>query len=330
MVFRIGDRDPATGLYYVIWPDDSSTLNGVKIFNAAHQAGDVVRMTRRSDGMMMLDGAKAVEVPSADRSISVKELGKPPEGYLNGQIWNTESPIDGKILTINRLTSANQPISTSLFGFRGIRIYASDLLIEEAEFDTGTGLDAVFGSAPVNLDYGGSFFDSGSQEPTYDTQILQIDVSQPSVKRYRYIVWQHRDRAKYVGSDGVINYIFFNDFPQVQRSIATNTLFLGKQIYPDSYWQSLSLAQLRQHYVGRILASRLDHYNNAYHTKSTLTNSLVGTLLQNETMMEGMTICRIDYLDPARSGYVLVLPSLTPLPYPQTTGLSVIGRSYVA
>jgi hypothetical protein len=100
MVFRIGDRDPATGLYYVIWPDDSSTLNGVKIFNAAHQAGDVVRVTRRSDGMMMLDGVKAIEVPTTDQSISVKELGKPPEGYLNGQIWNTED-VTLPVVTVN-------------------------------------------------------------------------------------------------------------------------------------------------------------------------------------------------------------------------------------
>jgi hypothetical protein len=52
--FRIGDRDPQTGLYEVIYPDGSQTLNGMKIFNAAHQVGDVVRATRRSDGMLLL------------------------------------------------------------------------------------------------------------------------------------------------------------------------------------------------------------------------------------------------------------------------------------
>lgn len=88
MELRIGNRDPQTGLYEVIYPDGSSTLNGMKIFNAAHQVGDVVRATRRSDGIMMLDGVKAFEVPTADKSIGVKEFGKQPNGYLQGQVFN--------------------------------------------------------------------------------------------------------------------------------------------------------------------------------------------------------------------------------------------------
>jgi hypothetical protein len=61
MIFRIGERDPATGLFFVILPDGSQKLNGMKIFNAAHQTGDVVLATQRSDGVMILDSAKAEE-----------------------------------------------------------------------------------------------------------------------------------------------------------------------------------------------------------------------------------------------------------------------------
>jgi hypothetical protein len=95
MQYRIGDRDPATGLYAVIWPDGSSTLNGLKIFNAAHQSGDVVLATQRSDGMLILDSAKAVE--SVSEIGKLGKFGEQPIGYLHGQVWNSE---DNMILPV--------------------------------------------------------------------------------------------------------------------------------------------------------------------------------------------------------------------------------------
>ena len=91
MQFRIGDRDPVTGLYNVIWPDGSSTLNGVKIFNAAHAVGDVVLATQRSDGMMILDSAKAVSVSTTiTNDFGLVKFGEKPTGYLAGQVFNNE------------------------------------------------------------------------------------------------------------------------------------------------------------------------------------------------------------------------------------------------
>ncbi len=99
MQFRIGDRDPATGLYYVIWPDGSKLLNGMKIFNAAHQVGDVVLATRRSDGMMILDSAKAVDT-SPDANLTIESFGDRPIGYLNGQIFNNEDEIKLSVVSV--------------------------------------------------------------------------------------------------------------------------------------------------------------------------------------------------------------------------------------
>jgi hypothetical protein len=95
MQFRIGERDPRTGLYAVIWPDGSTTLNGQKVFNSAHEVGDLVLATRRSDGMMILDAAKAFDGSNGeiDREIGVKEFGNKPVGYLNGQVFNNENEI---------------------------------------------------------------------------------------------------------------------------------------------------------------------------------------------------------------------------------------------
>jgi hypothetical protein len=85
---RIGDRDSTTGLYQVIWPDGSSTLNGIKIFNATHEVGDPVLAARRSDGMMILDSVKAVDVAATE--IGVEKFGEQPIGYLRGQVFNID------------------------------------------------------------------------------------------------------------------------------------------------------------------------------------------------------------------------------------------------
>jgi hypothetical protein len=95
--FRIGDRDSATGLYDVIWPDGGVTRNGIKIFNSEHRFGDVVLATERSDGMMILDGVKAVEVftSSLDLSPILKA-----DSYLNGQIFNSENEVMLPIVSV--------------------------------------------------------------------------------------------------------------------------------------------------------------------------------------------------------------------------------------
>lgn len=102
MEFRIGGRDPVTGLYDVIWPDGGATRNGIKIFNAAHQTGDVVLTTRRSDGMMILDGVKAADVATSTSPLTVSLIpsgafsstfGGGGVGYLQGQVWNDEAVV---------------------------------------------------------------------------------------------------------------------------------------------------------------------------------------------------------------------------------------------
>ena len=93
MIYRIGDRDPVTGLYDVIWPDGSFTRNGVKIFNSAHEFGDVVLATQRSDGMMILDGVKATVTEVVNTSFTLGGFGEKPVGYLNGQVFNNEDEV---------------------------------------------------------------------------------------------------------------------------------------------------------------------------------------------------------------------------------------------
>lgn len=93
MQYRIGDRDPVTGLYDVIHPDGSFTRNGIKIFNSAHEFGDVVLATQRSDGMMILDGVKATLTEVVNTSFTLGGFGEKPVGYLNGQVFNNEDDV---------------------------------------------------------------------------------------------------------------------------------------------------------------------------------------------------------------------------------------------
>jgi hypothetical protein len=98
MQYRIGDRDPVTGLYTVIWPDGSKTLNGLKVFNAAHQSGDPVLAMQRSDGLMILDSVKAVE--SVLEIGKLRGFGEQPIGYLAGQVWNNEDEIVLPVISV--------------------------------------------------------------------------------------------------------------------------------------------------------------------------------------------------------------------------------------
>jgi hypothetical protein len=93
MQFRIGDQDPVTGLYDVIHPDGSFTRNGMKVFNLAHQFGDVVFATQRSDGMMILDGVKATLTEVVTNSFGLGGFSEKPVGYLAGQVFNNEDEV---------------------------------------------------------------------------------------------------------------------------------------------------------------------------------------------------------------------------------------------
>lgn len=145
MQYRIGDRDPETGLYYVIHPDGSQLLNGIKIFNAAHEIGDPILATRRSDGMMILDSAKAVDSPLPSSDLRVGEFGAKPIGYLQGQVFNNE---DEEILPIVTITLApkspldSKPKSLSFYNpisaivrFSVDRPYRKDLSIDISLLD---------------------------------------------------------------------------------------------------------------------------------------------------------------------------------------------------
>lgn len=110
MQFRIGDRDPVTGLYYVIWPDDSTTLNGIKNFNSASKPGDLVQATRRSDGLIVLDGPKAVDEPVG---LFGAIPGSKPDGYLRGQIWNDDEDKKNE----GDLSISLETLETSIRGF---------------------------------------------------------------------------------------------------------------------------------------------------------------------------------------------------------------------
>lgn len=137
MEFRIGDRDPVTGLYDVIYPDGGVTRNGMKVFNAEHQFGDVVLATERSDGLMILDGVVAVDVPTPIVSATLSPLrwrslslgrggdfsgafaggggdGGGGVGYLNGQVFNEGEEVP--IPTISIDFAPNSPTALFLGG----------------------------------------------------------------------------------------------------------------------------------------------------------------------------------------------------------------------
>jgi hypothetical protein len=131
--FRIGGRDPVTGLYYVIYPDGSETLHGLKIFNAAHQVGDVVRATLRSDGMMMLDGVKAEPTPTVPVAQSPLPGGDfVARSYLNGRVFNDEEPEQGDVLVVKHAPTVQGPqfvVLASFYGSNQRRTKADYLLV---------------------------------------------------------------------------------------------------------------------------------------------------------------------------------------------------------
>jgi hypothetical protein len=145
MQFRIGDRDPATGLYNVIHPDGSETLNGIKIFNAEHQTGDVVRMTRRSDGMLILEGVKAIEAETLSKEIEIEKFGEQPNGYLFGQVFN----VDEEIRSL--LTLTLETVFTEII--RGCAIFNLKVTLDRAVAREIKFKLAYTGTAANPLDY---------------------------------------------------------------------------------------------------------------------------------------------------------------------------------
>jgi hypothetical protein len=128
MQFRIGSRDPITGLYNVIYPDGSSTPNGIKIYNSAHRIGDPVSATKRGDGMIILDNPKAAD-PS---SLTVSAAGN-RDGYLNGQVFNGDEEDAVSDVLIFRYVPKNDSTGNHLMY---PKLYCSNTRREEITIDT--------------------------------------------------------------------------------------------------------------------------------------------------------------------------------------------------
>jgi hypothetical protein len=82
-MFRIGDRDPATGMYWVIGPDGAIAGLGRKLFDEKVQAGDKVTAKPRSDGTWLLlgrdGGATALTNRRRDRAVEAIERESAPK-----------------------------------------------------------------------------------------------------------------------------------------------------------------------------------------------------------------------------------------------------------
>jgi hypothetical protein len=325
MEFRIGDRDPVTGLYYVIYPDGSSTLNGMKIFNAAHQLGDVVRATQRSDGMIALDSAKAYQIPTTDKSISIKEFGKVPTGYLQGQVFNQpEAELNRNIRFRLKLLRYRAAI-TGQGGtpFTGIQ-FGSDTLYSAISLETafslgGSNLFQALTTPNYSLPFNSPF------NGLYSTQISP-DLS--SGKRYQYYgygVVQARAIAYsdlFPGvSSGDASYVFPSDFAtyQVPNFQAALSIVNGSS-YNNWSVDDLNMPYDRQPFVQLGITNY--RYNNVYHVRS------VNGVNVNRLVLQGMLLARIDNLDPRQSGWVTTLASPSPVAT-YFTPIVIDGSSYV-
>jgi hypothetical protein len=318
MQFRIGDRDPVTGLYDVIYPDGSHTRNGIKIFNSAHQSGDLVLATQRSDGMMILDSAKAVESVSGIGKL--EGFGEQPIGYLRGQVWNNEEEKDNSksFLEIKRIfRPIFYPVGLPLSSFEGFNIFESDSLITSSEILDTVGFEALFGfpaislPLPLGTTYSSSDIFSGG---FLRTASVKIDLSILPTKRYRYIAWVSREEISHAGATGTLNFSYPNDFAGLQIPYGQNSVSFGR-LYSGTY------------VPGQLLAQSIERYNNAYHA---LVSDIGPGRLRNTTIIEGMKMVRIDYLNFNSTGYVITAPSAAPTTVLEEAILSIQGSSYVA
>jgi hypothetical protein len=87
-IVQIGDRDPATGNYQINYADGGTSPNGIKVFSAAHEKGDLVLATPRNDGAVGLDSGKAGQAQADIFAISPDKC----RGYLKGQIYDCPHP----------------------------------------------------------------------------------------------------------------------------------------------------------------------------------------------------------------------------------------------
>jgi hypothetical protein len=102
-MFRIGDRDPATGMYWVIGPDGAIAGLGRKLFDEKVQAGDKVTAKPRSDGTWLLlgrdGGATALTNRRRDRAVEAIEREARPQRakpeYRRLEVFNRDEPADG-------------------------------------------------------------------------------------------------------------------------------------------------------------------------------------------------------------------------------------------
>ena len=156
MQFRIGARDPVTGLYQVIHPDGTQLLNGIKIFNAVHKEGDLVSVTQRSDGMAILNNINAKEDPQIVETRS-KEFGVKPIGYLQGQVFNNEDEEITPIVSIEFEPLSQSEIVAGQNQFFNIRISVNKAQRKDLKV-----IVAVSGTA-TSSDYSTSFLGLDSE-----------------------------------------------------------------------------------------------------------------------------------------------------------------------
>lgn len=100
-MFRIGDRDPATGMYWVVAPDGSIAGLGQKLFDEEIQAGDKVTARQRTDGTWLLlgrDGGAATLSSRQKTARAIDQEAKPqrakPE-YRRLEVFNQDEDPGG-------------------------------------------------------------------------------------------------------------------------------------------------------------------------------------------------------------------------------------------
>lgn len=82
LVYRIGDRDPATGKYEMIYPDGSKATGAEKLYSAESKPGDRVLAQQRTDGTWLLSEAGA----SRRRKVATVSA-MPARGRKRSQVW---------------------------------------------------------------------------------------------------------------------------------------------------------------------------------------------------------------------------------------------------
>lgn len=332
MQYRIGDRDPVTGLYEVIHPDGSTTPNGIKIFNAAHKVGDPVSAIERSDGKIYLDGQQAFAldpwVPDGER-----------DGYLKGQVWNRpdEGGITGRYIVLKMRSYGNRMISpfffwTSLPFFSNNRISTLNPGVRIAPYSLGR---VYTGYYPNQRFFANNVLISGNVVDTAPTAVQRVDFFEFDLvtlraasqgDRYWYYYGElsqdyyygnpsgYRTSFNYVNNSsyGFYNYdpgfVFPDDFAIFQRSasqasLALNKVSLGVNIAPYNYFNSATdYNTLYQADAKYRLGDKTIRWSHARH--ASYLDRGVFTVRFNILMCRTKWMIRLDLKDPAKSGWV--------------------------